>query len=597
MGRRLCRSAIPIVKSIFRLTKSGAPLAYAQFGKGLSHLILDFNPAKSLYILRVPRSAALRPDALIRDYGMSYSDSASTAGEAVLFTPQPYAAATFAEFATPAALAKLDWIVREVAASRAPTSATVYPVPARLRDQGTDLWGYQRADLDYMLSRERVLDGDEPGLGKTPTAIVFANAIEAQRVLVICPANIRFQWVRVIKEWSTMGETYSAPDKMICPVTTGKGGVHPKAAWTVVSYELARTAGILNALRQSRYDLLILDECHYLKSSEARRTRAVFGGGRDILYHSALADTAKRVVALSGTFLPNRPREAFVLGRAFDHASIDWLSEERFGEIFNPIEVRDVVKRLQNGREILVRVNDERSGRHAELQNRMRAHFMTRHLKREVMTQLQYPVYDLVRMDEMTPAIRQALHAESLLGIDPEHLEHATIEVLGHVAEARRLMGEAMAPQAAAYIALLLEGGEEKIALFYWHISVGDILQKLLAKYGVCRVDGSTGARMKDTLVNEFQTDPWKRVMMGNHLSLGTGTDGLQHVCSHGVIAEPDWVPGVNVQCFDRLDRGGQKGKVLGDICVVPGSLGEKILAASLRKLHTIHSAMDRRVV
>lgn len=541
---------------------------------------LDYNPSNGMFCLFVKRDEEPGVGALMNEYGFAFSQAASNAAQACLFTRTPYAAATFAHVATPAALEQMDWIVREVEASRAPSSNRHFDTP-----EGLELWGYQKADLEYMLhpSRERVLDADEPGLGKTVTAIAYANEIQADRVLCIVPAHIRFQWLRKIKEWSLRpGFSYA--------VVNAKGGVHPHANWTVVSYDLARDAGILQALRQTDYDLLICDEAHMLKTVDSKRTRAVFGGGRDPLYWEALADRAKRVVALAGTPLPNRPRESYVLSRHFDHAAIDWLSEQRFGELFNPIQYRDITRRDGT----LARITDEKSGRHAELQNRLRAHFMCRHLKREVLTQLRYPVYDLVRMEETAP-VRAALKAESLLGIDPDQLEGATAETLGHIAEARRLMGEAMAPQVAEYVKLLLNGGEAKIVLFYWHISVGRILQDALARFGVCKVDGSTTPVVKDALVQAFQHDPSKRVMMGNTLSLGTGTDGLQHVCWHAVIAEPSWVPGENQQCFDRLDRGGQLSQVLGDICVVPGSLAEKILAKALRKLQTTHHALDRR--
>ncbi len=542
---------------------------------------LDYNPTNGLYILSAP-PAQVRT--LMQEYGLELSQRASTATKAVLFTPQPYAAASFMDYASPAARAQLGWIVEEIAKSRAPTSESHYDVP-----DGLELWDFQRADLDYMLPRTHVLDADEPGLGKTPTAIVYANEIQAARVLVICPASIRFQWLRKIGEWSTMGKSYKVPNTLAYAVYNGRGGVHPDAAWTVVSYELARSPGILAALRQTKYDLLILDEAHYLKSGGARRTRAVFGGGHDPLYHEALSESAKRVVALTGTPLPNRPREAYTIGRHFCHEAFDWLSEDRFNERFNPIEYRDITRKDGS----IARVSDERSGRHAELQNRLRANFMCRHLKREVMTSLKYPVFDLVRVEETT-AVKAALKAESLLGIDPEHLEGANAEVFGHIAEARRIMGEAMGPQVADYVATLLNGGEEKITLFYWHISVGKILMDSLARFGAVRIDGSTSPLVKEALIAKFRTDPKCRVIMGNILSLGTGTDGLQDVCSYGILAEPDWVMGNMTQCFDRLDRGGQRHLVRGDIMVAPNSLAEKVLASSLRKGLVVHNALDR---
>src|SRR6202166_1310179 len=188
------------------------------------------------------------------------------------------------------------------------------------------------------------------------------------------------------------------------PVIAGRHGVHPTAAWTVVSYELARSEGIGQALARGTYDLLILDEVHYLKTTDSRRTRAVFGGGHERSF-DPLAGRCGAILALTGTPLPNRPREAYTIARALNWDSIDWLYEDDFSKRFNP-SLR--VERLdpRTGRTSFF--IDERTGRHGELQNRLRANFMTRHLKRDVMPQLHMPVYDLIQVEETGP-VKQAL--------------------------------------------------------------------------------------------------------------------------------------------------------------------------------------------
>jgi SWI/SNF-related matrix-associated actin-dependent regulator 1 of chromatin subfamily A len=572
-------------------------------------MILDFNPTNGLYFLRVHAGEA-DPHKLMTEYGLNWS-VASTEVEALLFTEQPYAAATFAEFATPAARDKMDWIVREIEASYADTSTSNFEVPdydPEIHREPPELWNFQKADLDYMLRRERVLDADEPGLGKTPTAIVYANEIRARRVLVICPASIRFQWCNRIKQWSTMGQKYKVPHLGIYPIISSKDGTNPKAAWTVVSYELARHPAIHAALMREEFDLLICDEVHNTKEPGSKRSRAIWGGGLDPLYVEALADRCGRVVTLSGTPMPNRPREIFGLSRSVHHQAIDWMGEKSFYERFNPIVQIEVKKQewdedTNSYIERTVRVNDERCGRHAELQNRLRANYMCRHEKRRVLTQLKMPVYDLIQV-EKTHAVKQALEVERLLDIDPDTLAGADATVLGHIAEARRIMGEALAPQVAKWLEMLIEGGEEKLVLFYWHISVGSLIERQLREFfahrglgeNLVRVDGSTGAARKDTLRRKFIDDPLCRIIMGNVLSLGTGTDELQYVANHALICEPSWVPGENIQCFDRLDRGGQTRVVQGDIFVAPGSIAEKTLASSLRKHRNTHNALDRRV-
>jgi SNF2 family DNA or RNA helicase len=220
---------------------------------------------------------------------------------------------------------------------------------------------------------------------------------------------------------------------------------------------------------------------------------------------------------------------------------------------------------------------------------------MVRHLKREVMPQLKLPIYDLIYVDE-TQAVKQALEAESLLDLDPDMLEGQDIETLGHVSTVRKMMGIAMAPQVADYVDMLIDGGEEKITLFGWHTEVLNILQERLGKHGLVRIDGSTSPSQRQRRVNQFRADRGTQIVLGNMLAMGIGTDGLQEVSCHALIAEPDWVPGNNIQAFDRLDRGGQTRTVQGDIFVAPNSFAEKVLASALRKNQIIHRALDRRM-
>jgi SNF2 family DNA or RNA helicase len=158
------------------------------------------------------------------------------------------------------------------------------------------------------------------------------------------------------------------------------------------------------------------------------------------------------------------------------------------------------------------------------------------------------------------------------------------------------MMGVALAPQIADYISMLIDGGEEKLTLFAWHIEVLDILEKALRRHGLVRIDGSTTTRQKQERIDLFIQNPGCRIILGNLLSMGTGTDGLQEVCYHALIAEPDWSPGPNIQAFDRLDRGGQRNTVQGEIFVAPGSFAERVLATALNKLRVLHSALDKEI-
>lgn len=534
-------------------------------------MILDYNASRDQFIVRTPD--AVLAHKLMHEHGLDLSITASTDYEKVLFTAEPHAAVTFYDTATERARDRLASLYRQIQLSTAPNSGRHIAIPA-----DKELWGFQKASLDYALTyaRNACLIADQPGLGKTPQAIAFANEIQAKRILCVVPASVRLQWYEKILEWSTI----QAPRVHV--VTNGRNGVNPYAHWTVISYELARNPIIGALLADLGFDLLILDEAHYLKSPDAERTRALFGGGTEREF-PPIADACEFKLALTGTPLPNRPREAYTLTRAFCWDAIDWMSEDSFAARFNPSVMID----LKSGKKRI----DERTGRTPELQNRLRGSYMTRHLKREVMTQLKYPVYDLVYLDE-TKAIRSALAAEKMLDL-PDDLEGADVPIMGDVSTVRRMMGEAMAPGAAEYVKMLLDGGEDKIVVMGWHRTALTIIATKLEKYGVVRVDGQTSGTGRRERVRQFQVDPDIRVFLGNIQAAGLGTDGLQLACNHVVLSEPDWVPSNNQQAIDRLDRGGQTKTVLADICVVRGSFAERVCASFLRKGKVIDKALD----
>lgn len=537
-------------------------------------MILDWHPVTKKFTLKVSRSEA-DPAALMREHGLDFSTPLSTRDSATLFTAEPYAAAAFYNSATPEAVAQLYPIQKRIERSWAQTSTRHIDVPA-----GQELAPFQIAGVDYALDTGDCLIGDQPGLGKTMQAICVANEMQAGRVLVICPANIRVQWCERIRTWSTMQYPYT-----VYPILHGKRGVHPTAEWTVVSYELARSEPIWRALAKLKFDLMVLDEGHYLKTIDARRTQAVFGGGRHPPA-DAIRSRCSRVLALTGTPLPNRPREAYTLARGLCWDAIDWMNEEAFSYRFNPSAQRET----PDGKLYI----DERSGRHFELQARLRSNFMVRRMKRDVLPQLKLPTLDIVHVEETGP-VKAALAAEKMLDIDPENLEGLDQKTFGQVSTVRKMMGLAIAPLAADYIDMLLDGGEERVVVFAWHLEVLDILQKKLAKYRPWRIDGSTSATRKATIVKEF-CKPGSRLLIGNMQSLGTGTDGLQEACQRGVAAEASWVAGDNEQAIDRLDRMGQQGAVLFDFLVARDSFSEHVLGTALRKKRITHAALDQRL-
>jgi len=529
------------------------------------------------FILRVPSINKNIVADLMAYRGLAFSTSASSRDEAVLFSLNPYALADMATDDCP----QLTPYKKQIELSRALDGKGTTKLPP-----GIELWDYQKATLDYLLKRKGGINGDQPGLGKTPTSIAYCNEREAQRVLVIVPASVRIQWGEQIKKFSTI------PNVKVSVMLKVKDGIHPTAHYQVISYDAARNPAIIRAISKYRWNVMICDEAHKMKNIEALTTRAVLGNNKGDYNHGdikmkAIAGYCDEHLALTGTLLLNRPSECYVLFRFFDWEAIDFMSEQKFKDRYN----RQADLTTIEGK----RFKLESTSLEHELQNRLRVNVLARHEKKDVLKFMKPPRYSIVRCEENS-TVKSALDAEGMLDIPLDEIQTTKdFEILGHIAAVRRLMGMALAPQIADYAADFLEGSDEKLVIFGWHIDVLTIFETELAKYGTVRVDGGKSPSARQKAVDDFINDDKVRVFIGNIQSAGTGLDGLQQVCSRCYLAEPDWVPAQNEQAVSRLDRFGQLSVVNAEIFVAPGSISEKILVRAIEKMNVIHHVLDEK--
>lgn len=540
---------------------------------------LRFNPKTEEFV--VATSLKTKAD----DTGLTLSRTASGPnGEPVYFTKDPYAALNFYREAEPTVVDKLAPLWSDYEKSWAVDSPNKYPVGREIEELG-GLRGYQNAAIDYALGRRHTLIGDAPGIGKTLTAIGACNAVGAERVLVVCPAAIRPQWKREIKRGSII-------DKVrVYPILRSADGVANWPNYTVISYDLLRNPDLHAALCAIKWDAIILDEAHALKEIGARRTQALFGGGRRAEFQDALSDHAERIFALTGTPLPNRPRECYTLTRALCWEAINFMTADDFRYRYNPSAM------MTTGH-----VREEK-GRLPELQARLRCNFMVRRLKEDVLKDLPDKTYEFAYI-EKDGRIADVVRKEKMLNYSLADLKKPNVQMFGEISTIRREMGEAKVPQTVNHIKFLLDIMEvEKLVIFSHHRSVMDALNNQLSEYGVVQVRGGMNSHDRQASIVAFAGDaaagiapnPKIRIFSGQLEAAGVGIDGLQNVCSHVVVVEPAWTSGSNEQAIDRLHRSGQHGNVIAQFIVVEGSLDERILALVIDKTHTVHEALDNR--
>jgi hypothetical protein len=117
----------------------------------------------------------------------------------------------------------------------------------------------------------------------------------------------------------------------------------------------------------------------------------------------------------------------------------------------------------------------------------------------------------------------------------------------------RQATGIAKAPYVAAFVRMLVEGGN-KVLLYGWHHAVYDLWMEALKDLNPVLYTGKETEPQKEKAKQTFLNDPKCGVLVMS-LRAGAGTDGLQDVCSHVVFGELDWSPTVHIQCIGRCNR------------------------------------------
>ncbi len=528
-------------------------------------------------------------------------------------------AARLAHHADEAATVELARTVASLEASRATdcTDRELVCAPDR------SYLGYQRAGIAYCLSRKGVLLADEMGLGKTVQAIgAFVNDPAAKTMLIVCPASLRINWIRELCKWLVRAEKLhmvdaegaKAPKGLDLGAHTLSIGPVPPADATVVvvNYDRVRKPDTSIALTMRRWDVLAVDEAHFLKNPKAQRTIAVLGAAarRGEAAKPGLRTVSDRFLALTGTPLPNKPVEMWPLLNALD--------PQTFGNFFGYAKRYCDAHQETVARGKTVWVFDGASHLD-ELQDKLRATVMVRRLKADVLKELPAKVRETVVLPCEGKAARivareMAQYETAEFDIESARVDAYLAEASGdydgyyeaveRVGAAQRVAFEEMSavrhevalaklPLVVEHVQGMLEGGVEKVVVFAHHRDVADGLRDAFAAQGAVMVIGGVANADRDAAVQRFQNDPTCKVFVGNILAAGVGL--TLTAAHHVVMAELDWVPGNVTQAEDRCHRIGQLDTVFVQHLVFDGSLDERMAAVLVAKQNVADSALDRQ--
>lgn len=441
---------------------------------------------------------------------------------------------------------------------------------------------YQIEAAQWAAQRQHSLIGDSPGLGKTASAIRACDLVGAEDILVVCPASVRFQWGREFERFSPMDRFTQVCMPPMVPNTSG-----------VVILFYDQVVKHLERLMSVKWDVLILDECHFLKErykvgkkTTGYRTKAIYGFGARF---PGLITVCDRVIRLSGTPAPNHAGELFTHLKSAGLINMPyWDFVFKFCEGFDS----------DHGFKFTKHKNIP------ELQALLKP-FMLRRTKAEVQPNLKEPMFETITVPRsdaamapeflaMIPQIEQAdEELQRALSSGDAASQLATLESMASsLATLRRYTLMAKLPAVAEQIQDdLTTGGIQKLTVFGIHKVGIKWLAEKLRRFNPVVIDGSTPADKRQPIIDRFQRDASCRIILGNIDAMGTGVDGLQNVCDEAIFTEQSWVPAQNLQAIMRLSRIGQKNPVRARVFSLFGSVDENVedtLTNKMRELSKI---------
>ena len=468
-----------------------------------------------------------------------------------------------------------------------------------LSPAGLEYLPFQHTGIEWLIDHERGLLADQMGTGKTIQLCGLINAVDPETVLVICPASAKDHWKRELEKWV-----------LLCPhVGVIYGAERPKAKYVVVNYDVLHLH--TRALRSRYWDLVIVDEGHYVKDITSRRTKQVVGS------RTIPPVNGKRVVVLTGTPIINRPVELYPVLRYLDGPS--WPSYHDYGEQycggrggviihhFGTPALWDQWRRwcwehslpdsvvVQDGNQWdrfavnhntnevkLTRLDDYQGATNLEeLRERLKP-IMLRRTKREVFPDLPPKQRRVFSINPHTGAWYPASERNGNFNAALLQLERGGFSD-GELATVRREVAEQNLATKIRYLEVAI-AQDDKVVVFVHHKeSVTALRQHFSGK--CCVVCGATPNKKRQGIVDRFQTDPDMQLFVGTKAAAEIYTLAAAR---RVVIAEPFWVPGIVEQMEDRLHRYPQTKEVLVDHLAEEETLDVAMAHAMVHKQNTI---------
>jgi SNF2 family DNA or RNA helicase len=413
---------------------------------------------------------------------------------------------------------------------------------------------HQKVAIEKLLANNKFILADDMGLGKTTAAVIASIESGAKKVLIVCPASLKINWDREIKNYT---------DRRVLIVEGRKWG--STFDYYIINYDILKNyhtteksedSDDYKLLVNEKFDLAIVDEAHYVSNTTANRTRLL----NDVL------ETIPRVWLLTGTPMTSRPINYFNLLKIVDSPlTLNWQSY-----------VRRYCKGYQfsvGNRKVW---NTSGASNLDELRERTKS-YVLRRMKTDILD-LPEKIVTPVFVELSSKMYDEEL--EEFTRISNDKKDNETISVtLNRLMKIRQLIAYEKIPYTCELIDKCLDQGKKVIVFTNFTMSL-DMIHEKYKKNSVI-LNGSMSKEKKQEAVDRFQNEDKVKVFISNIVAGGVG---ITLTAAEVVIMNDlSFVPAHHSQAEDRAYRYGQKNSVLVYYPVFENTV-EKIIYNILQK-------------
>jgi SWI/SNF-related matrix-associated actin-dependent regulator 1 of chromatin subfamily A len=390
---------------------------------------------------------------------------------------------------------------------------------------------HQKEAIQKLVENKKFILADDMGLGKTTSTIIAALEAGAKKILIICPATLKINWKREIENYSDRS-TYIAEGK----------NFSTEHDFVIINYDIIKNFHDPKKKDDSQilradFDLVIIDEAHYIKNAQAQRTKLI----------NDLVKKVDRLWLLTGTPMTSRPIDYYNLLSLIDSpVAKNWMAYViRYCQGYQfKVGSRKVWNVM--GASNLEELRDRTLG------------LTLRRLKEDVLDlpdKIITPVY---------LRLKSKLYEEVMGDYynwyekNPEESKSLTVQFT-KLTKVRQIIADEKIAQTIELAENIIEQ-DKKVIIF---CNFTDSLNKICEHFGkvAVKLDGSMSKGERQLSVDQFQENQKVKVFVGNIKAAGVG---LTLTAAEAVIMNDlSFLPSDHSQAEDRAYRFGQKNNVL----------------------------------